>query len=597
MKFKFRKQMLAGLTGALMIVLSAVASAADFTQADLEGIVHELDAFLPHNADYQYPVKCSIVQKDDINAYATIEDIDGQAKPQAEMVVFTGYVNFVKGDKDMIRAVVAHELAHLSKGHPTKGGFKVNDVQTLYVRQIEMEADAVGCAALVAAGHPKSDMVKMLLMLDEIGKDTPLMHQLGADHPSGAVRAAAVADNPLVYRSLADFQLGNAFMESRQFAQAESAYERAIGKEPKFGEAYVNLAQARLMDYYDKLPQSTKETWFLPDFGPVIRDTGVGSRKVEISAEDRARYAKAVEAINNAVDKAPGMTKATELKALSQVLEPDANADSINAGIAAFQTLLSGSVTDVDRLRYANNMAIGLQRKSDVKSGVEAMMAAQQKSSRYNRYLAENLGLHGMTMVKKDDLGLALGVVYAWLQNTPTSHDKYDELKKEYLDTCAANNFKARDIKPSPTYLCIATTLNVRGKEISFGDPIMDVVNLFGKATKAWSFSNDYPDMLELRWDDQQLNILGDKSGVFRVTSYDPGSFVLLKPENDTVRQEFKISVGMSEDDLNKILGVDNGEEVQLVRSGTVETWVYFSGINMGVCLKDGKVLGVTVTP
>lgn len=586
-----------GATTVVLSLFAMAAMAADFTQARLEEMVKELSAHLPQHPDYVYPIKCSIEENEEINAYATVEEIEGSEKLQAVMVVFTGLVENFKGDEKMIRAVVAHELAHLSKGHPTMGGFKVDDVEKVFIRQIELEADAVGAACLAAAGYSKDDMIRVLLKLDELGKDVPLMHQIGADHPTGANRASVVADNPLVYRSLADFQLGNAMMENRQYPQAIAAYTRAIAKEPNFGEAYLNLGQAQLMDYYDKLPQSVKEAWFRPDFGPVVRDTPLGSRNIEITNADRNRYTRAVEALNAALVKSPSSSRAKELKALAQVMDPDGAGATLSAGIATFRELMASSMTDADTLRLSNNLAIGLQRQSDVSGAVAAMMTAQKKTATFNRYLAENLGQKGFAYVTDADMALALGIVYAWLQNTPESHDRWGDMKAKYLTTCAEKKFEARDVKALPTYLCQATTINVRGKEISFQDPVMDVVALFGKATKGWSFAEEYPDMMELRWDTEQFHVLGDGDRVYRVTSYDPGSFIVLKPRNDTVRTEFKVTVGMSVDEFNRILNLENADTVSLVRSGSVEEWQYFPGLLLGVCIDDDKIVGITVTP
>lgn len=592
----FRKVALKGV--AVLAALSmAVLGAAEFTEEKLKAMVTELSVHLPQYPGYTYPVKASLEKNEKINAYATVERIEGEEKPQAVMVVFTGLVDFFEGEEALIRAVVAHELAHLSKGHPTSGGYKVGEVQTVFIRQLELEADAVGAGCLAEAGYSKDDMIRVLMKLDELGKNSGLMHQIGADHPTGATRASVVADNPLVYRSLADFQLGNAFMQNRRYVQAISAYERAVVKEPNFPEAYINLAQAKLMDYYDKLPQSTKEAWFRPDFGPVLLETGVGSRALDISAADRRRFTEAVAAINLAIEKAPANGRAQELKALALVLDPEGQGANLSEGITMYREMIRSAMTGADVLRYSNNLAIGLQRQSDVRGAVAVMMEAQEKSPLFNRYLAQNLGAKGLEYVSDDAIALALGVVYAWLQNTPSSHEDYTQLRDAYVNTCAARKFEAREVKPLPTYLCQATTITIRGGEISFMEPVMSVVERFGKAQKAWKFNDDFPDILEYRWDAEQFHVVSDRDAIFRLTSYDPGSFLTLKPLNDTVQTEFQVTVGMSKADFAKILNPENGVKISLVRSGTVEEWLYFPGVMMGVCIDGDKVVGITVTP
>ena len=54
-----------------ILSMAGAAQAAEFGQADLETIVKELDKVIPENTHYKYPIKCSIVDKDELNAYAT----------------------------------------------------------------------------------------------------------------------------------------------------------------------------------------------------------------------------------------------------------------------------------------------------------------------------------------------------------------------------------------------------------------------------------------------------------------------------------------------------------------------------------------------
>lgn len=579
------------------LCLAAISQCA-FTTEDLQKMVGELERYMVKYPEYTYPIKCTVDSDPEVNAYATVEfSEDENAKPQAVMVVHQGLVDFVKEDKNLIRAVVAHELAHLSKGHPTTPGFKPGDLNSLFIRQIELEADVVGASLLQASGHSKDDMIKLLLMLDKDAGKTHLMHNIGADHPTGASRAANIADNPLVYRSLADFQLGNAFMENRQYPQALAAYTRAIAKEPKFTEAYINKGQAALMAYYDKLPQLTKESWFRPDFGGILIETPVGSRAIVPDATDLRRYQEALSAINTAVEKAPDSLRAKELKYIAQVLDPEAKAENLSAGIAGFRELLTKSANEQDMLRYANNLAIGQQRSSDLKGAVTTMLTYSEKSEFYNQFLSYNLGMKGMSELDANNAGLALSMVLTWLNNSPNFHPDYNLIKDAYTKACTRLGYKIEEVKPIGTYLCAATTLTLGDNSISLFEPLEELFATLGKADNGWIFDETYPDMMEYRWNNRDFHILADKTDLYRITTYETGASIILRPQDKTMDGTYTIKVGMTKAEFEQVLPLSAATQVPFVRAGELETWYYYPSLLMGVCITDDKVSGLTVSP
>ena len=82
-----------------------------------------------------------------------------------------------------------------------------------------------------------------------------------------------------------------------------------------------------------------------------------------------------------------------------------------------------------------------------------------------------------------------------------------------------------------------------------------------------------------------------------RLTTYVAGSSVSLRPVNTTDSREFLLTVGMSEDDFAKVLNLKGAKEKELAKGGKLETWMYFSGLNLGVMFEDGKLKGITITP
>jgi hypothetical protein len=140
---------------------------------------------------------------------------------------------------------------------------------------------------------------------------------------------------------------------------------------------------------------------------------------------------------------------------------------------------------------------------------------------------------------------------------------------------------------------------------INLLDSAFNLVEWKGKAQNGINYSDDFTGMMELIWDNGNLAILtegrafedGTNYDVLRVTSYNTGAFIDLKPKDTKVNLSFRISVGMSSAEFERVLNPAGGVNRMLVKAGALEEWLYYPGLNMGVLIKDKKVVGVTVTP
>ena len=148
-------------------------------------------------------------------------------------------------------------------------------------------------------------------------------------------------------------------------------------------------------------------------------------------------------------------------------------------------------------------------------------------------------------------------------------------------------------------------TLTEKGKTVKILDNLDDILGLFGKPQNSYRYSETYEGMKEFVWDSGDFSIVTDarKVGdetvneVLRITSYTTGSSFEILPRNQTINTKFRITVGMSVSDFNKILDIKGGVARDLVKAGAIEEWTYFTGLNMGVLVKDNKIAGITVAP
>ncbi len=586
---------------AALVLLGQSAWAAEFTQADLEKMVKELEAFAPKNDKYKYPIHCKVVASEDVNAYATADtdESDKDGKPQSEMVVYTGLVKTANGDPRLIRAVVAHEISHLSNGHVMAALPTAKDLNQFWTRAQESEADRSGAVLLQKAGYSKQDMVDMLLMLEKTrGREGNWFGRLTGTHPDPKARAAAFMDDPHVMKSLLAFDIGLAFLDRRDFGQACIAFNKAADLEPLLTEAVVNSAQSKLMQYYDELGSTVRKTWWRPDFGPVLKDPSVGTAKDDqITDQNRQRYAEVQKQLGEAAKKLKDNWRIAELQAIANVLEPDGKADVVKAGVD-WLTAENGKAKDESiKLRLAANAAVGLQRLHDVQGAYQIQVLSQQGTRVFNSALAENLGRVTVTGRSKDLETLSADVLYTWLKNTPKESPNWEMVFKNYEASCKNLNVEPSKIEAAPLYLTSGITIQIGDKQLSVLESVQDALDTLGAPDVRVRFDNRYPDITEVRWQGGDVQAYTGDDQLLRVTSYVAGSYVLMRPVDDTIPTKIKITVGMTEDEFKAILDINQGVERELSNKGQPEKWLYYSPLSLGVLIENGKVKGVTVTP
>jgi len=294
-----------------------------------------------------------------------------------------------------------------------------------------------------------------------------------------------------------------------------------------------------------------------------------------------------------------------ELQGLGLVLDPDGKPENIQAGIKSLNDAMAKAMTDAQKLRTANNLALGYQRAGDVTKAIKTMLDVQRTSTTYNSFLASNLGQQVPGDEFNADALKAEAVIYSYLSRSSSAAKGYAKAKENYMSLCAKFNIKPREIKDTPIYLCNVLSLTEKGKTVKILDRIEDLIVMFGKPQNAYRYSEIYNGMKEYIWDSGNFAVVTDArtvdgdvlSEVLRITSYSPGSSFEIMPKDRTINDKFKVTVGMSVKDFSNFLDIKGGESRSLVKAGAIEEWTYFPGLNMGVLVKDDKIVGITVAP
>jgi tetratricopeptide (TPR) repeat protein len=591
-----------------------LASAQDLTLDELKVIVAEIEAVAEKHPRYKYPIEVSIAEDDAVNASAGVrlagEDL------QAVLIVNTGFIKAVKADPVMMRAVVAHEMAHLALGHALESSH-LGDLSQALTRQQEFAADAMGATYLEATGHNRSEMVQLLHFLDSIlPRGFPIwLGTVGSDHASPITRATLIDGDSKVLSALSRLEVGAAFMECRRYAEAILWFEAALAIEPRMSEAHLNIALATLQDYYERLPSKVQGEWLRPAFlSHLTSTTLLGGRSIEVTDKDLARYKKVLERIADVPD-APYATPKAFLLGTLEVLHPSGDKATIEQGV---QRLLKQQVLMVtslprsiqeDQLRLVNNVAVGLHRLGRSAEAQSYLVSQSLKTaSIFERSAAENIGRLPYKGLDKDQALQALSITVTYVSNTPPNAPNFDVVKSTMQELLSSLNRKLNnEIAPQALYLCQAVSMMIDGNELLLFDPVNSYALKLGKPGDSGFLLEKYPDLQCVMWGNADVVLLCERGQVLKITSYRPDSAIVLKPTNSSSREQFVIRVGMTEEELITLIGGSGAQSTSndaallgrsaFIQGADAEAWQYYPALNFGALLKDGKVIGLSVTP
>lgn len=610
-----------------------------FTEDDLKTIVAEIEAVAPRNPNYAYPIEMNLVESDIVNAWTFVEQRDGKLVPRLELM--RGMIDLAQGDKRVLRAVLAHEVAHLSCGHSIEG-FAQKDLAVLHTRQQEFEADHAGAQYLTALGHPVQDMVDVMKLLDEdMRRDLsqslrPWLAAVTGNHASPITRAARLIGDQDLLAGITRFEIGLAYMDCRRYGEAIAFFDEAKAFFPGMLEADANAASAALQDYYDRLPAAVQEEWLRPEFGPHLTDVQrLRGRAIAITDDDVKRYEDARARIERMLGLFEPPMKSF-LRATAQVLHPRGDEAEIKEGVASLQGLLGGELlalwnVEMLRLRIANNVAVGLHRLGEEKRAGKLLLAELTRDPRYLPALAENFARVPLEPLETKDAIFAVQVLCTFLTWTPADAPgaraagrAVEALKKTHGLSVTG------EIKPAPVTLAAVATMTIDGREVGLFQHFTKVSDILGTLPEAGAPNPRLPDLQFLLWNQNEVVALMEGEQLVKLTSYRPGSVLELRPTPESgLREPYRVRIGMSAAELDAMLAPAGGAQALEPQEKTIlgrrsftpvavesekdgepqankaqqaappreETWRYYPRLDFGVLIEGDVVVGITVSP
>jgi tetratricopeptide (TPR) repeat protein len=606
------------LTACLLLTTPFLASTSLAQDAlgldDVKAIVAELEQVSPPNPDFVYPITVQIQEDATINAGAGYFTYTGDDTKYALVQVNTGMLGAPGLTAPHLRAILAHELAHMALGHAMHK-IAEGDTQHALTRQQELEADRVGADYLVALGHERGEMASAILWIGR-GADNqsmPWLVSVGGDHASPVMRAALLDPNDADLEAVALFEHGLMYLECGQHRAALPFFDLALEKQPELYEARLMAARAALQDYYERLPLKVQDAWLRPDFGPMLTSAKLlAGRSTNVSDDDRRRYQIARKRIG-AIPLGIYPWLQMYLNATAEVLNPDGDVAVLESGVSSLQVLHSlelmqqtGGVEEIAviRQRYANNLALGLQRLGRAGEARSLLLSEMAPRQSYVMALSGNLGHLPLVGLGEEQANLAIDLLVYFLQNTPPTATAYKQAKETLTALLESSGRRLTTEIASPEVSFRgAIEARVAGKDVGLFDPARRLTELLGAPSEELRPIEKYPDMGKLLWGESaEVLAIVERGRIVRLSTKRPGDAILLRPTSDAVTGNFEVRVGMTKAELSSLLDPagDGGVFKQLTflaGPNLFELWTYYPGLNFGVLLEDGLVKGVTVTP
>ncbi|MBN8545496.1 MAG: M48 family metalloprotease [Ignavibacteria bacterium] len=190
-------------------------------------------------------IKFKLIQNEEINAFAYIND---------SIYVHTGLFKSVGNSIDQLAFVLAHELAHVLMKHPAKGDEFLNknpnatEEQFLKLsREMEFEADKYAVLYTMRAGYSPLGGIEWFNFMTNQGYEYTPHTMSYVTHPNFTARVVEVFKHIATYYEYArNFEFGLIYLNSGDYKNSITAFNKFISAYPNFKEGYNNLAVAVL---------------------------------------------------------------------------------------------------------------------------------------------------------------------------------------------------------------------------------------------------------------------------------------------------------------------------------------------------------------
>jgi tetratricopeptide (TPR) repeat protein len=241
------------LFSTLHISTPARAEVSDSDRTLAEQVFQQLLTSTPIPPNMNWPPKLEIIDKDEINAFATMREHDGGKYPV--VVCYDGLIKrAVEGNADRMAYILGHEMAHHILGHSSLSSKDTEFLNATFTREQEIAADRKGMELALHANYSYPGGLSAIRKMIDLGLNYSSFEGLAADHPSWLDRIALLdKEQAGLWRAMSSFDNGVYFLLVQNYPLAERAFRQVTKDFPSSYEAWANLGYALLMQYADSM--------------------------------------------------------------------------------------------------------------------------------------------------------------------------------------------------------------------------------------------------------------------------------------------------------------------------------------------------------
>lgn len=606
-----RERLLIGVGFIILgLVFFSSPARADVTESErsfAEQVFRQLVVVAPVPSNIEWPPKLEIVDKDEINAFATLRNSNG--KKVAVVVCNVGLIRRdVEGNADRLAYVLGHELAHHFLGHTQIGESGTEFLRATFSREQELAADQKGMELALHASYSYRGGISAIRKMLEIGLNYSSFEGLSADHPSWLDRIALLDKNQAVlWRSMSAFDNGVYFLLVQNYALAERAFRQVTKEFPDAYDAWANLGYALLMQYADSLDTEDLRQF---NVGQIV--VGGFYRRPQ-SLESKVRgineelWWDAVGALREAIRLKPELSLPKANLGVAYLFRPAGKDTGKAAQLLEEAAQLADSDTALDPLsRLAEQLNLAVAYASD--GSADKAMASlgrlatslNQNSSPANVSLISSAISYNRAVLlaqypDRDRQRLAIGEFEHYLSRSAPSLAWWPLAYQRYVDLCHKYGVESKSeatllADSASKFRPIASLASSNG-EVSLGEQLADAKKQLGVFSGAAPLVQG-TNLSAVFYPDLGIKLLGTETVLAIVLSGRNSPSIAVR-EMGLGSKSKELRVGMTSEDLDRLLGDSDYDFRQLVDPEL--NYRFYSDLGLAVLVQNRRILELVI--
>lgn len=598
------------LLTAVLIGTPALAEVSESDRALAEQVFQQLLVSVPPPSDMVWPPKLELVDKDEINAFATMRRQDGGQYPV--VVCYNGLLTrVVEGNADRIAYVLGHEISHHTLGHTraTPGGTEF--LGATFSRDQEIAADRKGMELALRANYSYLGGLSAIRTMIDLGLNYSSFEGLAADHPSWFDRMALLdKEQAGLWRAMSSFDNGVYFLLVQNYPLAERAFRQVTKDFPGSYEAWANLGYALLMQYADSLDTEDLRRF---DVGQIV---GGGFYRRPKSLEGKVRgineelWWDAVGALRESIRLKPELSLPKANLGVAYLFRPAGKDPGKAAQFLEEASQLADkdpSLDPVSRLAEDINLAVAYAALGDTEKAMNTLSQVETSLKNGDGGLFRGDGSvsnalaynHALLLAQSPDgqrQRLAIGELENYLRRTDSSLAWWQLAYQRYASLCkqsgTAPKTESALLSQTTVRFRPVATLDLTRGQIALGQSLAEAKVQLGAASSSSAVVRG-TNVVRLDYPNQGIEVIGTDEVLAIVLSGDKASPIRIR-EMGLGTKSIELKVGMTSADLDRLLGDSDYDFRQLVDPDL--NYRFYSDLGIAVLSQGGKITELVIS-